>query len=66
MAPEDGTKKRKKTVITRRETCAFCGKQYTREYRGELPDYHMVFCSRECEEKFRMPMQRKEKGDSGI
>ena len=53
-------------MITRRETCAFCGKQYTREYRGELPDYHMVFCSRECEEKFQMPMQRKEKGDSGI
>lgn len=64
--PKMAPRKEKKTVITRRETCAFCGKQYTREYRGELPDYHMVFCSRECEEKFQMPMQRKEKGDSGI
>ena len=38
--------------------CACCGKQYTREYRGELPDYRLVFCSEECEKKYRETARR--------
>ena len=58
MTPRKTSGKQKESVIMRRETCAFCGKQYTREYRGELPDYRLVFCSEECEKKYRETARR--------